>query len=118
MVKEKNPGAALTEVAKKCGEEWRALGEGAKKKYEKKQEEAKKCGEEWRALGEGAKKKYEKKQEEAKKKFDMEYKEWLENGGEEALTQAKKETQEEVRHGVQRMAGKRRRGSSEGSKEG
>ena len=87
MVKEKNPGAALTEVAKKCGEEWRALGEGAKKKYEKKQEEA-------------------------KKKFDKEYKVcqeykpvifycyritiqvWLENGGEEALKQAKKETQE------------------------
>ena len=42
MVKEKNPGAPITEVSKKCGEEWRALGEGAKKKYEKKQEEAKK----------------------------------------------------------------------------
>merc|ERR1712183_986743 len=67
MVKEKNPGAAITEVSKKCGEEWRALGEGAKK--------------------------YEKKQEEAKKKFDKEYKEWLENGGEEALKEAKKETQ-------------------------
>merc|ERR1719186_2002042 len=72
MVKEKNPGAALTEVAKKCGEEWRALGEGAKKKYEKKQEEA-------------------------KKKFDKEYKVWLENGGEEALKALRRNTRRNKR---------------------
>ena len=67
-VKEKNPEASITEVSKKCGEEWRALGDAEKKKYEKKQEEA-------------------------KKKFEVDMKEWLENGGEEAMKQAKKETQ-------------------------
>eukprot|EP00091_Calanus_sinicus_P013163 TRINITY_DN29289_c0_g1_i1.p1 TRINITY_DN29289_c0_g1~~TRINITY_DN29289_c0_g1_i1.p1 ORF type:complete len:107 (-),score=42.02 TRINITY_DN29289_c0_g1_i1:140-460(-) len=67
-VKEKNPGASITEVSKKCGEEWRALGDASKKKYEKMQQEA-------------------------KDKFEVDMKEWLENGGEEAMRQAKKETQ-------------------------
>ena len=67
-VKEKNPGASITEVSKKCGEEWRAIGDAEKKKYERMQEEA-------------------------KKKFDEDMKEWLENGGEEAMRQARKETQ-------------------------
>ena len=69
MVKEKNPEAPITEVAKKCGEEWRALDDVSKKKYEKKQEEA-------------------------KKKYEIDMKAWLENGGEEAMKQAKKETDE------------------------
>merc|ERR1712054_644540 len=59
MVKKNNPDAPITEVSKKCGEEWRNIDEKVKKKYEKMQEEA-------------------------KKKYDIEYKEWLENGGEEA----------------------------------
>ena len=67
-VKEKNPGASITEVSKMCGEEWRALGDAEKKKYERMQEEA-------------------------KKKFEVDMKEWLENGGEEAMKQARKETQ-------------------------
>ena len=69
MVKEKNPEAPITEVAKKCGEEWRALDDDTKNKYEKKKEEA-------------------------KEKFDIDMKAWLESGGEEAMKQAKKETQE------------------------
>ena len=69
MVKKNNPYAPITEISKKCGEEWRALDEAAKKKFGKMQEEA-------------------------KKKFDKEYKVWLENGGEEALKQAKKEKKE------------------------
>merc|ERR1712126_344168 len=64
MVKKNNPDAPITEVSKRCGEEWRNLDEKTKKKYEKMQEEA-------------------------KKKYDIDYKEWLENGGEEALKQAK-----------------------------
>ena len=64
MVKKNNPDAPITEVSKKCGEEWRNIDEKVKKKYEKMQEEA-------------------------KKKYEVEYKEWLENGGEEALKQAK-----------------------------
>merc|ERR1712105_166154 len=67
-VKEQNPGASITEVSKKCGEEWRAISDAEKKKYEKMQEEA-------------------------KKKFEVDMKEWLENGGEEAMKQAKKEAQ-------------------------
>ena len=67
-VKEKNPGASITEVSKKCGEEWRAIGDAEKKKYERMQEEA-------------------------KKKFDEDMNEWMENGGEEAMRQARKETQ-------------------------
>ena len=69
MVKKNNPDAPITEVSKKCGEEWRNLDEKTKKKYEKMQEEA-------------------------KKKYDIDYKEWLENGGEEALKQAKDDKKE------------------------
>jgi hypothetical protein len=69
MVKKNNPDAPITEISKKCGEEWRVLDESAKKKFAKMQEEA-------------------------KKKFDKECKVWLENGGEEALKQAKKEKKE------------------------
>eukprot|EP00091_Calanus_sinicus_P005819 TRINITY_DN16333_c0_g1_i5.p2 TRINITY_DN16333_c0_g1~~TRINITY_DN16333_c0_g1_i5.p2 ORF type:complete len:107 (-),score=35.82 TRINITY_DN16333_c0_g1_i5:124-444(-) len=67
-VKAKNPDASITEVSKKCGEEWRALDDASKKKYEKMQQVA-------------------------KEKFEVDMKEWLKNGGEEAMKQAKKETQ-------------------------
>merc|ERR1712106_858310 len=69
MVKKNNPDAPITEISKKCGEEWRSLDASDKKKFEKMQEEA-------------------------KKKFEKEYKVWLENGGEELLKQAKKENKE------------------------
>merc|ERR1719318_947337 len=41
--------------------------------------------------GDASKKKYEKMQQVAKEKFEVDMKEWLENGGEEAMRQAKKE---------------------------
>ena len=69
MVKKNNPDAPITEISKKCGEEWRSLDASDKKKFEKMQEEA-------------------------KKKFEKEYKVWLENGGEKLLKQAKKENKE------------------------
>ena len=69
MVKKNNPDAPITEISKKCGEEWRAVDEKVRKKYEKIQADA-------------------------KKKFDKEYQEWLENGGEEALKEAKKAKKE------------------------
>ena len=67
-VKAKNPDAPITVVSKKCGEEWRGLDDDSKKKYEKKQVVA-------------------------KEKFEKDMKEWLKNGGEEALREAKNETQ-------------------------
>ena len=79
-MKAKNPDAPITEISKKCGDEWRALGDAVKKKYEKKQEEA-------------------------KKKFEVDMKEWLENGGEEAMAQAKKETQQKKDKKEARAAG-------------
>ena len=45
-------------------------------------EVTRKCGEEWRNMTEGEKNKFRKKQKEHEKKFDKEFKEWLENGGE------------------------------------
>ena len=60
MVKKNNPDAPITEISKKCGEEWRAPDESAKKKFEKLQEEAKKNGGE-EALKQGKKEKKEKK---------------------------------------------------------
>ena len=71
MVKKNNPDAPITEISKKCGEEWRSLDASAKKKFEKKQEET-------------------------KKKFEKESKVWLENGGEELLKQAKKEKKDKL----------------------
>ena len=67
-VQERNPGAPMSEVSKMCGEEWRALGDAEKKKYERMKEEA-------------------------KRKFDEDMMENLENVGEEAMRQARKETQ-------------------------
>merc|ERR1712153_51371 len=69
MVKKNNPDAPITEISKKCGEEWRSLGAPAKNKFEKMQEDA-------------------------KKKYEKENAAWLENGGEELLKQAKKEKKE------------------------
>ena len=69
MVKKNNPDAPITEISKKCGEEWRSMGAPAKKKFEKMQKDA-------------------------KKKYEKENTAWLENGGEELLKQAKKEKKE------------------------
>ena len=66
MVKGKNPKASITEVAKKCGEEWREMDGTAKAKFERMNKEA-------------------------KEKYDGDYKEWLEDGGEELLKQQKKD---------------------------
>eukprot|EP00092_Neocalanus_flemingeri_P026649 GFUD01028890.1.p1 GENE.GFUD01028890.1~~GFUD01028890.1.p1 ORF type:complete len:129 (-),score=56.59 GFUD01028890.1:158-544(-) len=66
MVKGKNSGASITEVAKKCGEMWREMDGAAKSKFEKMNKDA-------------------------KEKYDDDYKEWLEDGGEELLKQQKKD---------------------------
>lgn len=65
-VKEENPGISLTDQSKKAGEIWREMGESNKKEWEKKAKEAKEA-------------------------YDIEYKEWLQGGGAEAIKQAKKE---------------------------
>jgi len=57
--KEKYPEAPITEVSKRCGEEWKAMDEATKKTWEKKQVEAKKQFEidmeEWKNGGKKAK---------------------------------------------------------------
>lgn len=65
-IKAEHPGLTLGEVGKKSGEIWREMDEAEKKTWEGKAKEA-------------------------KEKYDIEYKEWLEGGGAEALKQAKKE---------------------------
>lgn len=73
-LKKENPGISVTEVGKKTGEIWRSMAEDEKKKWEKKAAEA-------------------------KEKYDVEYKEWLEGGGAEALKEAKKEAKKESKKG-------------------
>merc|ERR1712142_657539 len=63
------PGAGVAEISKHCGEAWKNIDEGDKKKYEKKQAEL-------------------------KKKYDVEMPLWLENGGKELLDAAKKAKKE------------------------
>ena len=41
MVKKQNPDAKVTEVAKKCGEEWKTIDNKIRTKYEKMAEDAK-----------------------------------------------------------------------------
>lgn len=65
-IKEENPEASITDIAKKGGEKWRELDAATKEKYEGKVKEA-------------------------KERYEVEYKEWLESGGAEAMAQAKKE---------------------------
>merc|ERR1711881_430147 len=64
------PGAGVAEISKHCGEAWKNIDEGDKKKYEKKQAEL-------------------------KKKYDVEMPLWLENGGKELLDAAKKSKERE-----------------------
>ncbi len=61
-LQEENPGISLTDQSKKAGEIWREMGESDKKEWEKKTKEAKEA-------------------------YDIEYKEWLESGGAEAIKQ-------------------------------
>merc|ERR1719180_190091 len=63
-IKEENPGIIVTEVSKKAGEMWAEIGKTIKERFE---EEAKA----------------------AKKKYDEDYKKWFEDGGEEAIKDAK-----------------------------
>jgi len=63
-IKEENPGIIVTEVSKKAGEMWAAIDKATKERFE---EEAKA----------------------AKKKYDEDYKQWFEDGGEEAIKGAK-----------------------------
>jgi len=65
-IKTDDPSASVTEVAKKAGEMWQSIDEATKEKYNKKQAEA-------------------------KEKYDAEYKEWLDNGGAQAMKDAQKE---------------------------
>merc|ERR1711992_65494 len=65
------PGAGVAEISKHCGEAWKNIDEGDKKKYEKKQAEL-------------------------KKKYDVEMPLWLENGGKELLDAAKKAKKEKT----------------------
>ena len=59
-IKEENPGIIVTEVSKKAGEMWAEIDKATKERFE---EEAKA----------------------AKKKYDEDYKQWFEDGGEEAI---------------------------------
>merc|ERR1719318_120872 len=52
------------------------------------------AGVKWGVMDEGTKKKYEGMHKDLKEKYEEEYKEWFEDGGEEALKQAKKDKKE------------------------
>merc|ERR1712204_32010 len=77
--KEKYPEAPITEVSKRCGEEWKAMDEATKKTWEKKQEEAKKQFEidmeEWKNGGKKAKEVEEEDVEEEEEKEEKEVEE-------------------------------------------
>jgi len=73
-IKADNPSFSVTEVGKKSGELWREMGEEDKKEWEGKAKEAKEA-------------------------YDKEYKEWLENGGAEAIKDAKKEAKRVAKGG-------------------
>lgn len=70
-IKADNPGISITEVSKKGGELWKEMTD--------------------------EKKAWEEKAKIAKEKYDETYKAWLEDGGKEALKQAKKEKKAEAR---------------------
>merc|ERR1712088_246233 len=65
-IKEENPGFGVTEVSKKAGEMWSKIDGDTKERFEKKARAA-------------------------KEKYEEEYKEWFEGGGEDALKAQKKE---------------------------
>merc|ERR1740123_2045958 len=69
-IKEENPGLGVTEVSKKAGEMWAKIDGDTKERFEKKAKAA-------------------------KEKYEEEYKEWFEGGGEDALKAQKKERKAE-----------------------
>merc|ERR1712080_273773 len=73
-IKEENPGISVTEVSKKAGEIWGSLSSDIKEKYEKKNKEAKEA-------------------------YEIEYKNWLKDGGEAAIAQAQKDKKAEKSSG-------------------
>merc|ERR1719458_1139015 len=66
-IKEENPGLGVTEVSKKAGEMWAKIDSDTKERFEKKAKAA-------------------------KEKYEEEYKEWFEGGGEDALKAPKKKS--------------------------
>merc|ERR1712080_597576 len=73
-IKEENPAISVTEVSKKAGEIWGSLSSDIKEKYEKKNKEAKEA-------------------------YEIEYKNWLKDGGEAAIAQAQKDKKAEKSSG-------------------
>jgi len=71
-IKEENPGLSVTEVGKKSGDMWREMPESEKAIWEAKTKAA-------------------------KEKYNIEYKEWLEGGGAEALKQEAKDKKAEAK---------------------
>jgi len=63
-IKEENPGIIVTEVSKKAGELWAEIDKGTKERFEEKAKAA-------------------------KEKYEKDYKQWFEDGGEEAIKGAK-----------------------------
>ena len=59
-MKEENPGFGVTEVSKKAGEMWAKIDGDTKERFEKKAKAA-------------------------KEKYEEDYKQWFEDGGEEAI---------------------------------
>ena len=59
-IKEENPGIIVTEVSKKAGELWAKIDKGTKERFEEKAKAA-------------------------KEKYEADYKQWFEEGGEEAI---------------------------------
>ena len=59
-IKEENPGIGVTEVSKKAGELWAGMAKETKERFEEKAKAA-------------------------KEKYEEDYKQWFEDGGEEAI---------------------------------
>jgi len=86
-IKADNPSFSVTEVGKKSGELWREMDEDDKKEWDGKAKAAKEA-------------------------YDKEYKEWLDNGGAEAIKEAKKEKRREAKGGASSSAKKSPKKSS------
>jgi len=69
---------------------------------------AKAGGEKWKSLDESTKEKYEKKAKAAKEAYDVEYKEWLESGGAQAIKDAKKAAKAEKSGGEVKSSPKKK----------
>merc|ERR1711881_80904 len=89
QIKEENPGSAVTEVCKKAGEMWKEISSDTKEKYEKKNKEAKEA-------------------------YEIEYKNWLNDGGEAALEQAKKDKKASKSSGSPKKKPSKSTGASSG----